>query len=523
MANQIVANDSQLKLGDLHFGKRDAIEETESSLESLDFFISSFYILPDIDTADYVSGEKCFIRGRKGTGKSALLQYIAQHSLNPETEGYRLILFTRIPGTEKTKLIRGTHVVDQPGLPTDALDVSYAWQLFIHRELALLLQDRPELVVASESLKQYIQNSSSIFERGGAGTAQVKSFFSRIAQGSFEIPAIFRLGLQLNPSSQSDTGRIELSKLVQNRDKLLTSIELRPKARLFLLLDELNPSSDSPDLQAKDYILIRELVIAVYEFNRTLRKKLKGTVRVLCAVRSEVMQLVDTSGAEIGKKLRGNGDEITWRRRNPNDAFEKAPIIRLVKEKIKAAEKRKFNRARRDEEIWSTYFAEKIFRLDPQRYIYQNTWARPRDLVLLLQMAADKSKTAEKFSERVFDRVQHDTQDEFWGERVEEMRLSYTKAEIGAIERCLTNFLREFSVGQFEQHARTLSGMDKEVKALIEKHDIQPILQHLYAAGVLGNVGEREYWEYEFDSLPKFNNNFIVHRGLIMRLNLVKK
>jgi hypothetical protein len=509
----------ELTLGDLYFGMRDALDEGEGGADSLEFFLSSFTTPQGIDVEDYVSGKKFFIRGRKGTGKTALLRYIAQHSLNPKAEGYKLILFTQIGDAEKARLIRGTHLQDQPSITDVGSDVAHAWTVYLHRELARLLDERRDLIESSQPLDDYIRSATAFFD-DGTGSSALKIFFERLKGGYIEIPAIAKLGLRIAEQKR----RVMLADVVRQLDALLAKIVLKPGARLFLLIDELNPSSTSSEARAKDFILVRHLVIAVHSFNRMLRRQRGSAIVAICAVRSEVMLLVDPTGSEIARKLHDNGDEITWRKRNPGDPWREAPIIKLVRNKIWAAEKKKFGRHRTDEQVWVTYFPDEIFRLEPQRFIYQSTWARPRDLVQLLQTAADKSKGAKKFHDDVFKRVQTDTQKEFWTERVEELRLSYSDIEIAALERCLTAFQREFSIVQFRTHVEKLSNDDGEIKDVVEKYNLQPILRDLYIAGVLGNKDDRgnEFWEYEFDANPNFTNSFIVHRGLLIQLRLVR-
>jgi hypothetical protein len=317
---------------------------------------------------------------------------------------------------------------------------------------------------------------------------------------------------------------VPLPVVVRQLDQLLANVTLKPGARFFLLLDELNPSSISAEARDKDFVLIRNLVNATHDFNIQWRKRRGNAFTAICAVRSEVMSLVDPTGNETHRALQSFGDEITWRRKNRHDKFESAPIIKLVAEKIKAAEKKKFGRHRHNiDQIWATYFAPKIFHLEPHRYVYQSTWARPRDLIQLLQTAADRNPKAHKFHNAVLESVQTDTQRDFWKARVEELLLYYSEAEISAVQQCLTSFQKEFTIADFQKHVTGLAKLDGDVKALVKQHDTLPILRNLYKAGVLGNKDDRghEFWEHEFDASPNVRKSFIVHRGLLSHLGLV--
>jgi hypothetical protein len=87
----------------------------------------------------------------------------------------------------------------------------------------------------------------------------------------------------------------------------------------------------------------------------------------------------------------------------------------------------------------------------------------------------------------------------------------------------LSAFQREFTTKEFEDHVKAVAVSDAEVGELVKSHGIQPILRDLYRAGVLGNRnGNEQFWEYESTANPNFNMSFIVHRGLIIQLRLVR-
>jgi len=156
-------------------------------------------------------------------------------------------------------------------------------------------------------------------------------------------------------------------------------------------------------------------------------------------------------------------------------------------------------------------------------FIYQMTWARPRDVNQLLQTAVKASKKAKKFHDDVFRRVQTEVQKEFWRERQEELRLAFEPNEVLALERLLLEFNREFSKSEFEGHLENLSREDAEIKTLTERYSAQHLLQELYKAGVIGNKhpSGRQLWEHEWDAHPKMQYVFVVHRGLWLHLRLI--
>jgi len=513
--------EQSLLLGEIYFGKRDALNEVDDD-DGIELFLSTFTSPQGIDIEDYLTGKKFFIRGRRGTGKTALLRYIAQRYLTGEQDACSFILFKEMGDAERAKLILNANVTpnDAPRISGQEADVPLAWRVYLHRELARLFLAKPDLLHQSDALKDYTAQARSFFDEQ-SGASALQRFFSGLKSGQLEIPLGRAHSIRVKFSERKD--KVLVSEVVRHLDDLLDQITIKEGARFVLLIDELNPSSVSAEARNNDYILIRNLVTAVDSFNRRAREKKKYSVLVIAAVRSEVMALVDPQGSEIARRLRDKGDEISWRKRNADDPYKDAPIIRLVRNKIWSAEKRKFGRHRTEDEVWSTYFDDRIFNMRPQAFIYESSWARPRDVVQLLQTAADEAKKATKFRDEVLKRVQGRVQSEFWEERVEELRLAYNELEIAALERCLSAFQREFTTKEFEDHVKAVAVSDAEVGELVKSHGIQPILRDLYRAGVLGNRnGNEQFWEYESTANPNFNMSFIVHRGLIIQLRLVR-
>lgn len=61
------------KVKNLYSGKPDARDELSAPNSP---FFKSFIMPPNFELEDILEGDKCFIRGYKGSGKTALLLYI---------------------------------------------------------------------------------------------------------------------------------------------------------------------------------------------------------------------------------------------------------------------------------------------------------------------------------------------------------------------------------------------------------------------------------------------------------------
>ncbi len=65
-----------MKIKDIYIGEVDAKNELiKQKRNKLDLFMKSFSVPKQIGIEDYVSGQKYFIHGLKGAGKTALLRH----------------------------------------------------------------------------------------------------------------------------------------------------------------------------------------------------------------------------------------------------------------------------------------------------------------------------------------------------------------------------------------------------------------------------------------------------------------
>lgn len=129
----------QLVLSDFYFGKIDAKNELiQDSQDEKKKFINSYIVPDNINPIEYIRGMKYFVKGCKGTGKTALLRYIsifAEEKFNAKTS---FILFkTEIDQDERKKFSRAanTSLVEKNGFESSDIDFEIVWRWFFHRNI----------------------------------------------------------------------------------------------------------------------------------------------------------------------------------------------------------------------------------------------------------------------------------------------------------------------------------------------------------------------------------------------------
>ncbi|WP_412094595.1 P-loop ATPase, Sll1717 family, partial [Bacillus atrophaeus] len=157
-------------------------------------------------------------------------------------------------------------------------------------------------------------------------------------------------------------------------------------------------------------------------------------MKIIAALRSEVLTAVESSGKEINKIVSDFAIPIMWHQSGGN--ISNHPILQIIIKRIKASEKfYSLNLDDSPEAIWSRYFPQTIQNESTQKYILHLTWYRPRDVIRLLNLARNQYPKSTKFTHQVFDGIRKSYSSESWNELSEELRAIYREDEIDGIKR----------------------------------------------------------------------------------------
>ena len=80
----------EVKIKDIYLGKPDAKDEISSPSNKL---LESFILPPNFDVNDFFKDDYCFIKGYKGSGKTALLIYLRNYIRQQYNESYTSFLY----------------------------------------------------------------------------------------------------------------------------------------------------------------------------------------------------------------------------------------------------------------------------------------------------------------------------------------------------------------------------------------------------------------------------------------------
>lgn len=496
----------RLEIRDLEFGKTDAKNEFANDPA---FFVDSFYS-PNFSLDDYLEGSKYFIQGAKGSGKTAILNFL--HSKNKNNSDF--IYYKKEIDSEIKNSFFDLMRIEFSDISNNDifnLDFENVWTLQLHSLLVEKIQDKNFFKNDGE-WKKYLKKIKEVGK-------EKLLFFENI---NLLLKARFSKDVSLNASSQLKVREdaLHLSKYVKSINSLFLKLTPQRKDSVYyIFIDEVELNKFSENEYIKDITLIRDLVIAINSMN-LLSKQKRHQIKWVMAIRSEVLSSVYSSGKEINKILNDFGNKLSWTQTggNPKDNG----LMKILLNKIRASEKKKgISEQQTDSELFDKYFESSINNIEIAQYILQQTFFKPRDIVRLFTEIRSKYGHKSKFTQEVFDGTREDYALNTWDEITELLSIQYTNEELKGIQLLLSGTGRtKFTIEDLEKDIIIKKDRSKNLKQLFKKHDLEDILENLYIAGVIGNFDRSSKtpsirFHHRGQEQLLINKNMLIHDSVI--------
>lgn len=458
-----------MKLSEIYLGTTDAKNELLTNSPDEIFRFKKLYVVPPaLMIEKYINHSKYFITGLKGTGKTALLRYISIILDEEKRTTSKFILFKSEVSEETkkdfTKASRIEQVIENSA-EFDGNDFENVWRWFIYKIISnMMLQGTIEPFQKNGDLSKFHAIMRSEKHEDGKEKKLFSKLIPAIRKGNIEISKDPKLNLDFDWDSNGNA-KVSFYKIIQEADSAFQSLQPSVDG-INIFFDELELNFTTKKQYQRDSRLIRDLIITIEHIN-SISKKNGFKLCLFAAIRSEVLNSVDSLGKEINKPLTDFGTDIVWNRAGVDSIQQ--PLLHIVEQRINNSLEEHGLEKLTPSELWDSYFPKVIHNKKPQTYLLHNSWYRPRDIVRLLLSAQESYPEEGIFSVQSLEAIRKKYSSACWIELTEELKAKYKSEEINGIKNILYGYTQVSSIQDISIHAETISRSSIETKSLLEK------------------------------------------------------
>lgn len=524
----------ELKIRDIYTGMPDAKDEVD--FNSYEKFENCFVMPPNFDYKQLIIGDKCFIRGYKGTGKTAILYFLENKIIEADSSSIVSFLYFKDFDTSdkfkfenianKINKIYGVDVSISQEVAVRTDGYVYVWKWLL---LEQILNDNER---ANDNL--FVNNDA--FNHFKKLMSLIK--YDRLYKRKLFIPSEFILScpMEFTPYSTLLTPEVKVKLTSKENakafemfkriiDEALESLAncTRTDIPYFLMLDELEAYYADENVFKRDLLLIRDLIFTVKEFNKLFKVSRFNQTKFICSIRTEIVNSIYRfiPSREINKITNGFECPLIWNYSNTTSF--KHPIFQIMIKRIQYSEMEACGEEYSDDQIFENWFVPVVNNIPITEFFLNQTWSKPRDVIRFLTSAQHCLYSQyNKFVPAVFNSAMEEFSSESLKEIREELNAIYTPAQIDEIMFLLNGW-------------QTIFTQDELMKRITEsfpnstiRDNLVTILSDLYRIGIIGckSIVTGEFlWQHRGNNMPAFSDEwlFYVHRGLFKALAINTK
>lgn len=506
------------KVKNLYSGKPDARDELSTPNSP---FFKSFIMPPNFELEDILEGDKCFIRGYKGSGKTALLLYINDYIHQKDENAVSSFMYFK----EYTNIDRNhMDIVTSKYRNQTEENVVFDKKTLLKEQSFIYIW---RWLLYSRIIEDNITNNYSLFEKNSAWNSFVKKIskitYDKIGDKAQKFPAKLKiqagyadytLASDISFSAKVNVAAYEAFVSVIN-DASEDFVKLnKTDTPYYIFLDELEAYYSDEVLFRRDLTMLRDLIFVVKDVNNIFLAWGNNKAKIVCSIRTEVINSINKfiPAKELNKATSGYEKVLSWNYNNTT-AYQH-PIFQVLLKRIELAELKNGNTFSSQEELFKKWFPMPINERNPVEEIITMTWYKPRDIVRLIIAAQNSiASNAENFSQDLYTSLTEEYSSESLKEVKEELNILYTPEEMEEIISLFRGFNAVFSLQDLKNR------ITNNYLGTIWETKLNSILSDLYRVGFLGNLewsSGTNAWQHRGNDGPVFNDDwgFVVHRAL---------
>lgn len=517
-------------LKNLYVMKIDAKQELDNmnGAKEIERF-KNLIIVPDgLSIDSLLDGERYYLYGEKGAGKTAMLIYTALKAEELFNAERSFIIFKEFSQEEREDYTGLAHVTQyNQGEIVQCLDYEYVWWWVFHNNIAeTLLSSTKEIFIQDEAYYTYLAAVKSIASnpRGDKRKMPIINKDGYV-EASIKVPiggVEINLAGKVNFEANEKKDKIRFSTHINELNRLFMNLEAGD-SQLYIVVDEMNLSTKNTEEFERDVLMIRDLIIAIERFN-AISKNSHSNVRVIGSIRNEVINSVKTRGKEINKAVESYGIPIDWTRYSEDNLCH--PLIKLLINYFRISDElHGVKPCLTDMEEYKRWVDDKIFNVPSEEIIRNFTLYRPRHVVRFLNLSKLVCGSERKISTNSFNTIKRQYSRDCWSEITEELSLSYTPNELELIKEWLTGMPWQTTYAiMYEKAIKQWAGSHENLLARFDE-----LMRDLYKSGIIGNYRRSNYpnppthrWYFRGDETLLKNQDIQIHRIFSTVLSTVR-
>jgi energy-coupling factor transporter ATP-binding protein EcfA2 len=452
-----------------------------------------FFHVNEVSTIE--EGDRCYVIGRKGSGKTAISEYLGGISA-PDTFSEKLT-FKNFPFNELYSLKNSGYTG-----PNQYITI---WKYVIYSTICKMMARNENVSSEIKSDLESVYGSDSL------------TLDRRLAKWVGKEFSLSLFGLSLKVSRDPDKAK-ELSWI--ERVAVLEDVILKyvDSARYFVIFDELD--EDYRDIiqkaQYEQYTgLVTSLFKAVQDIKSIFRDRSRYQILPIVFLRDDIYEIIQ------------DADKNKWNDFKIELNWNEDKIRRLVAFRISRALQPQTQKVLSFDLAWEKLVGKQKLRIgtgknrqiDSFDFIARSTYLRPRDFVKYMQACAEEAvgsdglihaSTIRKVDTAFSNYLKDELRDELFAILPDIWITFDVISQIGKWNFTQTEFDRAYR--------------DQIKRGNLAQKDIGFVLQVLFLFSVIGNVRRHDHYLFRYlhrDARLSFNDRIVVHRGLFKSLQIV--
>lgn len=498
-----------VKLKDIYLGVPDGATEAQNEK-----FQELFYDPNNKYDELMKSNEKFLVVGSKGTGKTYLANYIIAKS--PKNR------MSEIVDANNFSLYKLSNLYDME-LSNDLIRALCKW--FLLDNISQLLLKRHILksrfpFFKLGKLRKFVDQYDNISffkdikkidtDSKESGFVKEKRAVTDIKSNSSALNFGFAKGMSI------EAERKQFYELINSYEKLVLQ-SFSKSDDVLLIIDDLDEVEKDRE-KAGDIIIT--LINVVKEYNLK-NKKIKGTLKIILLLRSDILSELQAKNANLSKIKTSCSVELYWLFDSMSEQYNH-PLISMVLHKVKAScpEYRDMD----NKKLFNELFPENIDNKRPLDYLLDYGFGRPRDIILYLNHTKREFPEDTCFSAVALKEARKLYSSDFYDEMLNQAAFHQSPKYV---KQCL-GLLASVKKSSF-YYAKIQDIYTKNKDKYPEILNLDDALTFLYKIGAIGNVwridkGSKAHtcWSYKKDAMDEvdLSKKFTIHYGLRKKFSL---